>query len=77
MYQRGPGLAPIGGMQRKLKLTRPNLAFMIATRAMLASGVGLLAAGRIPPRVRRIVGLGLLAIGVVTTIPMIRSLTRA
>jgi hypothetical protein len=64
-------------MQRKLKLTRPNLAFMVATRAVLGSGIALLAAGAIPPRIRRVVGLGLLGVGLVTTIPMIRTLMRA
>lgn len=64
-------------MQRKLKLTRPNLAFMIATRAVLGSGIALLAAGRIPPRIRNMVGLGLLGVGLVTTVPMIRSLMKA
>ncbi len=64
-------------MHRKLKLTRPNLAFIVGTRAVLGSGIALLAAGRIPPRIRRAVGLGLLAVGVVTTIPMIRTLMRA
>ena len=64
-------------MHRKLKLSRPNLAFMIGTRALLGSGIGLLAAGGVPPRVRRAVGLGLLAVGLITTIPMIRTLMRA
>ncbi len=64
-------------LRRKLRLSRPNLAFIVGTRAVLGSGIGLLVASRIPPRVRRAVGLGLLAVGVITTVPMIRSLMRA
>ncbi len=64
-------------MRRKLKLTRPNLAFIVGTRALLGSGIGLLVASRLPPHVRRIVGLGLLGVGIVTTFPMMRSLMRA
>ena len=64
-------------MQHKIKLTRSNLAFMVVTRALLGSGIALLAAGRIPPRIRRAVGLGLLGVGVATTIPIMRTVMRA
>ena len=45
------------------------LGFVIGTRAALAFGLGLLLADRIPDRRRRAVGLTLVAIGAVTTIP--------
>ena len=64
-------------MQHKIKLTRSNLAFMVVTRALLGSGIALLAAGRIRPRIRRAVGLGLLGVGVATTIPIMRTVMRA
>lgn len=44
-------------------------AFVVATRAALAAGVGLLVANRIPESRRRTIGLTLVSIGVATTIP--------
>ncbi len=49
---------------------RPQLlGFIVATRAALAFGVGLLVADRIPPQRRRSVAMALIAVGVATTIP--------
>ena len=53
----------------KLILSPPLLGFVIGTRAALAFGLGLLLADRIPESRRRAVGLTLVAIGAVTTIP--------
>jgi hypothetical protein len=53
----------------KLVLTPPLLGFVVGTRVALAFGLGLLMADRIPPSRRRSVGLALVAIGAVTTIP--------
>ena len=53
----------------KLVLSPPLLGFVIGTRVALAFGLGLLLADRIPDRRRRAVGLALVAIGAVTTIP--------
>jgi len=50
-------------------LTPPLLAFVIATRAALAFGAGLLVADRIPRDRRRQVGATLVAIGAATTVP--------
>jgi hypothetical protein len=45
------------------------LGFVVATRAALAAGIGLLVANRIPERRRRAIGLTLVSIGAATTIP--------
>jgi hypothetical protein len=47
----------------------PKLGFVVATRAALAAGVGLLVAGRLTEQQRRRVGLALVTFGAVTTIP--------
>ena len=52
---------------------RPSLfGFVVATRAALALGVGLLVASRIPEPRRRAIALTLIGIGAVTTIPAVR-----
>jgi hypothetical protein len=61
----------------KLRLTPPKLAFIVGTRAALAAGLGLLASSRLQPRTRRIVGLGLLGVGVATTVPAVRTIMKA
>jgi hypothetical protein len=50
-------------------LTRPEFAFIVATRGILGVGIGLLVAGRLNGEQRRSVGRALLAIGLATTIP--------
>ena len=44
------------------------------TRAALGAGIGLLVADRLDPRMRRIAGMSLLAVGVVATIPAVASI---
>jgi hypothetical protein len=61
----------------RLKLTKPELAFIVGTRAMLATGVAMLTAGLVPRPIRRIVGIGLVAAGVATTIPALRTVMKA
>jgi len=56
-------------MTTTLTLTPPLLGFVVATRAALGFGLGLLLADRIPADRRRAVGLTLVAIGAATTIP--------
>ena len=53
-------------------LTVRQLAFIAGTRGMLGAGVGLLLSERLPAPKRRKVGLALLLLGVVTTIPAAR-----
>lgn len=62
---------------RKLKLTKPEMAFIVGTRVLFASGVAMLTAGLVPPPIRRAVGIGLVAIGAITTIPAVRTLVKA
>ena len=50
-------------------VTLPELGFIVGTRAALAAGVALLMADKLKGPVRRNVGLALVAIGVVTTVP--------
>jgi hypothetical protein len=50
-------------------LSVPELGFIVATRAMLGAGAGLLLSDRITAQQRRAVGWMLVAIGAVTTIP--------
>ena len=54
-----------------------SLGFLVGTRAALAFGLGLLAASRIPQERRKRIGLALLGIGAVTTVPAIRMLRRS
>jgi len=58
------------------ELNPPRLGFIVATRAALAFGVGLLASERIPAARRRRIGLALIALGAATTIPAILTLRR-
>jgi hypothetical protein len=54
---------------KKIELTLPEFGFVLATRAALAFGVGLLVSDRIPDDKRKIVGRSLIALGALTTIP--------
>jgi hypothetical protein len=56
-----------------LVLRPPLLIFVVATRAALAFGLGLLVADRIPEPRRRAIALTLIGIGAATTIPAARS----
>jgi hypothetical protein len=42
---------------------------IVGTRALLAGDIGPLVSGKLPDRARRAAGLGLVAVGVATTIP--------
>jgi hypothetical protein len=56
---------------------RPSLfGFVVATRAALAFGVGLLVASRIPEPRRRAIALTLIGVGAATTIPAVRAVLR-
>ena len=50
-------------------LSFPELLFIVGTRAALAAGVALLASRRLRRSQRRAIGLALVAVGAVTTIP--------
>jgi hypothetical protein len=55
---------------RARKVTLPELALIGGTRAALGAGVALLLADRLSDEQRRAVGWTLLAVGVLTTIPL-------
>jgi hypothetical protein len=57
----------------KLVLSPSLFGFVVATRAALAFGVGLLVASRIPEPRRRAIALTMIGIGAVTTIPAVRA----
>ena len=55
---------------KEIKLTRPELAFVIVTRAFLGAGIALLLADRLGEK-RKAVGATLALVGLVTTIPAV------
>ena len=55
---------------REQRITFPELALIAATRGMLGVGIGLLTAERLRTQTRHTVGWTLLAIGVISTIPI-------
>jgi hypothetical protein len=61
---------------KSVVLTIPSFAFIVATRAALGVGVGLLAARRVPESRRRQVGTALVALGAATTVPAIMKVMR-
>jgi hypothetical protein len=63
-------------MNLERTVTIPELALVAATRGMLGAGIGLLAAPRLQDRERRAVGLTLLAVGILTTIPLALEILR-
>ena len=54
---------------KRLELNLPTLAFVAITRGALGFGLGLLLSDRLPASRRRTLGLTLVGIGAVTTIP--------
>lgn len=62
---------------QSFNLKPQSIGFLVGTRAMLAFGLGLLAASRMPQGRRRRIGLALLGIGAATTLPAIRMLSRS
>ncbi|HEY2796585.1 MAG TPA: DUF5335 family protein [Thermoanaerobaculia bacterium] len=58
-----------GGTMKRVDLSLPEFGFVVATRAALGAGVGLLATRHLCGKTRQRIGLGLLAFGALTTIP--------
>jgi len=56
---------------KRLDLSLPEFAFVVATRAALGAGIGLLAADKLRRAGRRNVGWTLVALGALTTIPAV------
>lgn len=61
---------------KQVILTIPTFGFIVATRAALGVGLGLLVSQRMPASRRRQVGAALVAIGAATTVPAIRNVMR-
>ena len=55
----------------KTQVSIPELGLIAGTRAMLGAGIGLLLANRLSGSQRKAVGWTLLAVGAVTTIPLV------
>jgi hypothetical protein len=62
---------------KTLALDFPTFGFVVATRAMLGVGIGLLLSDRLSAEHRRAAGLTLVAIGAATTVPAIAAVLRA
>ena len=60
-----------------LALNLPTFGFVVATRAILGVGIGLLLSERLPAERRRTIGLTLVSIGAATTVPAIAAVLRA
>jgi hypothetical protein len=56
-------------MKRRVDLSFPEFGFVVATRAALGAGIGLLASSRLGKRARRRLGASLLTVGALTTLP--------
>ena len=54
---------------KRVDLSKPEFFFIVATRAILGMGLGLLGADRIARKQRRYVAAALIAVGALTTVP--------
>ena len=59
---------------KNLHLRLPMFGFIVATRAALGFGAGLLLSSKIPAHRRRAIGMSLVALGAATTIPAIKAI---
>jgi len=61
---------------KSVYLDLPTLGFIVATRAALGVGIGLLVSEGLPVQRRRVIGVTLVAIGAATSVPAIASVIR-
>ena len=54
---------------RRVDLALPEFGFVVATRAALGAGLGLLVTRHLDRRTRQGIGMALLAVGALTTLP--------
>jgi len=57
-------------------LSMPMFGFVVATRAALGAGIGLLLSKKIPESRRKAIGLALVSIGAATTVPALMAVRR-
>jgi hypothetical protein len=55
---------------KKHVVTIPEVGLIAVTRAMLGAGIAFLVSDKLPPGQRRAIGWTLVAVGLVTTIPI-------
>ena len=55
---------------KKHELTAPQIGMIAGTRALLGAGIGLLLSEKLSSENRRAIGWTLVAVGVLTTIPL-------
>jgi hypothetical protein len=67
----------VAAFMKNLVLNLPTFGFVVATRAMLGAGIGLLVSDRLPAERRRVIGLTLAVIGAAATIPAVLALRQA
>jgi hypothetical protein len=61
---------------KKIILRVPQFGFVVATRAALAFGAGLLVSGKIQQPRRRKIGMALVALGAASTVPAVMTIRR-
>ena len=59
---------------KKQEMTLPELALIAGTRGMLGAGIGLLLSGKLNKDQRQAAGWALVAVGAVTTIPLMMNI---
>ena len=60
-----------------VSLTVPELGLIAGTRIALGAGLALLLGDRLTPEQRRAVGWTLLAVGIVTTVPLVMEVLKS
>ena len=55
------------------QLSMSDIALIASTRGMLGAGIGLLLSGKLSKDQRRAAGWALVAVGAITTIPLVRN----
>ena len=61
---------------KRIVLNMPTFGFVVATRAMIGAGIGMLVGERLPADRRRRVALTLIGIGALSTAPALRAVFR-
>ena len=62
---------------RIIALDIPTFGFIVATRAMIGIGVGLLLAERLPAPQRRVAAAFMIGVGALATVPAVRAIRHA